>query len=168
MKAILRLERALLNSIYSDLDRPHPFAKERVGFVACSMGTLKDGHLLLANSYHPVDDEDYEDDSRVGAMMGSSAIRKALQLAYSRPLAMFHIHRHEHRGRPEFSKVDIREGAKFVPDFFKVRPQFPHGMLVLSHNAVTGAWWNPESRETRYFDEITVVGRPFMTFRSKR
>lgn len=168
MKAIFRIERALLDQIHKDLSRSHPFAAERVGFVACAVGTLDGGHLLLASSYHPVADADYEDDPRVGAMMGSAAIRKALQFAYNQPVAMLHVHRHEHRGRPEFSPVDISESAKFVPDFWKVRPKLPHGMLVLSKNAATGAWWDPATKAVNYMDEVTVIGRPIMTYRSKR
>lgn len=167
MKAILRIERALLDSIHLDLNRPHRFAQERVGFLACGLGALEEGYLLLASSYQPVEDGDYENDPRVGAMMGPGAIRKALQFAYNHPVAMFHVHRHEHRGAPQFSPVDVRENAKFMPDFWKVRPKFPHGALLLSHDAMTGAWWHPGSRQVHYVDEITVLGRPLMTYRSK-
>lgn len=163
MRAIFRIERSLLNSIHVDLSRPHSFAHERVGFIACSVGALADGHLLLAHTYLQVDDDDYENDPRVGAMMGASAIRKALQYAYNNHVAMFHVHRHEHRGRPGFSPVDMRESAKFVPDFWKVSPKIPHGAIVLSHDSMRGAWWNPESKLAQYIDELTVLGRPIVT-----
>lgn len=168
MKAILRIEQALLDSIHADLNRQHRFANERVGFVACDIGMLEDGYLLLASSYLTVEDGDYENDPRVGAMMGPGAIRKALQFAYNHTVAMFHVHRHEHWGLPQFSPVDVRENAKFVPDFWKVRPKFPHGALVLSLDAITGSWWNPGSRQTLSIDEIAVLGRPVITYRSKR
>lgn len=51
---------------------------------------------------------------------------------------------HEHRGRPTFSPTDRREQLNFVPDFFKVRPQMPHGAVVLSHDMANGRLWlNP-------------------------
>ena len=45
----------------------------------------------------------------VGARMGPSAIRKALQHAFNRPTSMFHVHCHEHSGPPRFSRVDARQ-----------------------------------------------------------
>lgn len=168
MKTTFRMTKALLEEIHVDLSRPHAFAHERVGFIACVLSSTSAGQLILANTYLPVADQDYERNPTVGAMMGSAAIRKALEFAYSHPVSMFHVHRHEHRGRPEFSKVDLSEGAKFVPDFWKVRAKVPHGLLVLSKNAATSAMWEPLSQEPRYVDEVSIVGRPLMTFRSRR
>ncbi|MBC2729973.1 hypothetical protein [Thiobacillus sp.] len=167
MKAIFRINRALLDEIHSDLNRRHPFAVERVGFIACGAAALPDGYLLLAQSYHPVADEHYEEDLLVGAMMGSNAIRKSLQLAYQEPVSMFHVHRHEHRGKPHFSRVDVQESARFVPDFWKVRPNKPHGAIVLSHDSMSGAWWNPESKKAQSFAEMAVIGRPTFTYREE-
>src|SRR3546814_14362543 len=79
--------------------------------VGAGMG---DGSLLLlAQDYHPVEDADYIDCPSVGAMMGSKAIRKALQRSYQSRTAALHVHMHEHLGRPGFSGTDIRENAKF-------------------------------------------------------
>lgn len=168
MRTTFRMTKALLEEIHSDLSRPHAFAHERVGFIACVRSSTSSGQLILASTYMPVADQDYERDPTVGAMMGSAAIRKALEFAYNHPVSMFHVHRHEHRGRPEFSKVDWSEGALFVPDFWKVRASMPHGLLVLSRNAATSAVWDPLSKVPRYVDEINIVGRPLMTFRSRR
>jgi hypothetical protein len=103
---------------------------------------------LLAESYHPVADDDYIDDPTVGAMMGQEAIRKALNIALLQPVGMFHVHMHEHRGRPAYSPTDRREQLKFVPDFFKVRRQMPHGAIVLSYDRAIGRAW---------FDRNTVI-----------
>ena len=168
MKTAFRITRNLLAAIYSDLSRPHPFAAERVGFISCAVGDLP-GHglVLLAQDFHPVADRDYVDNPTVGAMMGSAAIRSALQLAYNQQVSMFHVHRHEHDGRPWFSRVDLRESARFVPDFWKVRPGFPHGAIVLSHDSMAGLCWDPQKGSPSPISEMSVVGQHLSTIREK-
>jgi hypothetical protein len=164
MKIQSRITRQLLQRVYADLARPHSFAAERVGFLICKVGAIKpNGILVLAYDYRPVDDEDYLDDPRVGAMMGPAAIRKALQLAYKEPVAIFHVHVHGHNGRPWFSDIDLRETKNFVPDFWHVRPEFPHGALVLSRDSLSGLCWIPSRRKPIRISSFTVVGFP-MTF----
>lgn len=168
MKTSLKIPKAFLDDIHVDLSRPHAFAHERVGFIACSLSKAKHGQILLANAYLPVADEDYDYAPNVGAMMGAAAIRKALEYAYNHSVSMIHVHRHEHRGRPEFSKVDITEAAKFVPNFWNVRADVPHGLMVLSKNAATAAVWDPATKAPQYVDEVCIIGRPLMTFWSRR
>lgn len=168
MKTSLKIPKAFLDGIHVDLSRPHAFAHERVGFIACSLSTTSHGQILLANTYLPVADEDYDYAPKVGAMMGAAAIRKALEYAYNHSVSMIHVHRHEHRGRPEFSKVDLTEGAKFVPNFWNVRADVPHGLMVLSKNAATAAVWAPATKAPHYVDEVCIIGRPLMTFWSRR
>lgn len=160
MKALFRIEQGLLKQIHSDLSRPHAFAHERVGFIACRVANIEDGFSILAERYVPVEDGDYEDGHGVGAMMGAAAIRKALQIAYNERVSMIHVHRHEHRGVPRFSAVDLTESAKFVPDFWKVRPELPHGMVVLSRDSMAGMAWNPADKKRVPMHEMTAVGRP--------
>ena len=166
MKTALRCARPFLDRVHSDLDRRHAFAAERVGFIACKTARIDGGLLLLGHEYMPVADEDYEDDSdpAVGAMMGAAAIRKALQHAYFNDVAMLHVHRHEHTGVPRFSPVDLRESAKFVPDFWKVRRGVPHGTLVLSRDALFGLCWDPESGKPEPIAQISIIGRPLGIF----
>lgn len=168
MKTSLKIPKAFLDGIHVDLSRAHKFAHERVGFIACSLSKTADGQMLMANTYLPVADDDYEDVPKVGAMMGSAAIRKALEYAYNHPVSIFHVHRHDHRGRPQFSKIDVSEGAKFIPDFWNVSANLPHGLLVLSKNAATAAVWDPSTKSPRYVEEICIIGRPLMTFRSQQ
>jgi hypothetical protein len=73
--------------------------------------------------------------------MGQEAIRNALNLALLDTVGVFHVHIHAHHGRPRFSGVDLREQHKFVPDFFKVRPEMPHGAVVLSYDHAIGRVW---------------------------
>lgn len=167
MRTLFRIERSLVDEVRCDLARPHAFAHERVGFIACRVGAIEDGFTLLAERYLAVAGEDYEDDPRVGAMLGSAAIRKALQVAYRDQVSMVHVHQHEHRGVPRFSSIDLRESAKFVPDFFKVCKDVPHGALVLSCDGMAGIAWSPTTHAPTPMTELTVVGRPLSVWRAR-
>jgi len=165
MKIAFKMTGQLLSKIRKDLSRRHPFAAERVGFIACTVTPLpNDGWIIMANDYHPVADEDYLDEPSVGATMGPAAIRKSLQIAYSSGKSMFHVHMHEHSGRPRFSRVDICESEKFIPDFWNVQPDAPHGTLLLSHNEAIGMCWIPNHPKIWPITDITVTGSPFSRF----
>lgn len=159
MNLTFRITDLLLRTIHTDLSRPHAFAAERVGFLTCGVGALPgSGLAIYASTYHPVIDEDYVDDRGVAAMLGPAAFRRILQLAYREPTSVFHVHRHDHDGLPSPSHVDERESARFIPDFWKVCPNHPHGILVLSLNSMYGRVWHPYSREILPFTAYKVVG----------
>jgi len=160
MKAAFKITYKLFAVIKADLLRRHAFAAERVGWLTCRVGDAVDGTLLtLAHDYHPVEDLDYIDDRSVGAMMGPAAIRKAMQLALTSKAAIFHVHMHDHLGRPGFSGTDSRETAKFVPDFWNVRPELPHGAIVLSRDSACGRCWYPGRRVVE-ISKFVIVGAP--------
>jgi len=161
MKTIFRCTDQFLRDVRHDLARPHAFAAERVAFISIRATSTEDSLVLLAAGYHPVADHDYIDDPTVGAMMNQEAIRKALDIALLQQAGMIHVHMHEHVGRPTFSRTDRREQLKFVPDFFKVRPQMPHGSLVISHDMAAGRiWLTPDT--TVSISEFNITG-PRMT-----
>lgn len=157
MKAHMKISGALLRAIRTDLRRQHAFAAERVGFIFAGVAQTESGVALLCRDYTPVADEDYVDDPRVGAMMGETAIRKALQHAMATKSAALHVHEHGHRGRPGFSGIDIRENAKFVPDFFKVAPFTPHGAIVLSHDSAAGQFWPKRAGAPIAIQRFTLI-----------
>jgi hypothetical protein len=97
-------------------------------------------------------------------MMGPAAIRKAMQQAYNGSFGMFHVHMHNHLGIPWFSPPDIQEAKKFVPDFWNVRPEMPHGTLVLSQDGLAGLCWLPGNREIVKISKISIVGAPLTNF----
>jgi hypothetical protein len=166
MRVAFKITRTLLGNVYDDLRRRHPFAAERVGFLSCRVGALKPGGwVVLAHEFHSVADADYLRDHSVGAMMGPDAIRKALQVALSREVCMFLVHIHEHRGRPGFSGTDLRETAKFVPDFWHVRPHMVHGAVVLSIDSVAGLCWHPQAPAPICISEFSLVGAPMRLVR---
>lgn len=161
MSAHFKIRRDLLARIHADLARPHPFAHERVGFIAAGVTRIGGGSLMvLAQSYAPVADDDYLDDPRVGAMMGPEAIRKALQHSYRVRMSAIHVHCHAHRGRPAFSHIDLRENAKFVPNFFNVAAHAPHGAIVLSLDHAVGELWLGRDLEPVPITRFTTVGAP--------
>jgi hypothetical protein len=123
--------------------------------------------VILAHDYRPVEDADYVPDDRVGAMMGPAAIRKAMQFAYNNQAGMFHVHMHDHFVKPSFSKTDLAETAKFVPDFWNVQPQMPHGALVLSRNSLCGLCWYPQLPEPINVTDMLVVGAPLIWIRNE-
>lgn len=146
MKTIFKMTDAFLQDVKRDLARPHRFAAERVGFISIRAANTANDLVLLAEGYHPVADNDYVNDPTVGAMMSQEAIRKALDVALLQSVGMFHVHTHEHLGRPRFSHTDLREQLKFVPDFFKVCRRLPHGAIVLSQDQAAGrVWLSPEA-----------------------
>jgi len=160
MRYALRITDRLLEEVHQDLSRPHAVAYERVGHLHCRVGIDRGLTVILAEEYRPVADGDYLPSVEVGAMIGPTAIRRALQHAYQRRDAVFHIHRHDHVGVPAFSRLDVRENARCVPDFWKVSPAMPHGALVLSLDAATGQVWCPLTHANQSLGDITCVGTP--------
>jgi hypothetical protein len=161
MNITFKMNGCLLNHVRKELLRPHPFAAERVGFVFCRMAEHRSRTLIiLAHSFMPIDDDDYIADRSVGALMGPSAIRKALQFTFNNAVGAFHIHLHNHSGVPSPSRTDLKETMQFVPDFWHVRPQSPHGALILSTDSMSGRCWYPGHSKPFQISLFTVVDSP--------
>jgi len=157
----LRLLEPLLRQIHEDLSRAHPFAAERVGFLACGVAALSDpGVLLLGETWHVVADEDYIEDNRVGACIGGSAFRKLFQMVYREPAAILHVHKHNHIGQPGFSFTDERSMREFVPGFFNVCRSHPQGAIVFSRNSAVGAIWTEANSHRHALSSVEVIGEP--------
>ena len=165
MKTRFKITRALLRSIHRDLVRPHPFAYERVGFIAAGLATAGDTLLILARNYRPLMDHEYLPNTSVGAMMGPEAIRGALQWALETGGAMFHVHTHGGCGVPNFSTIDILENAKFVLDFFKVASHAAHGAIVLSNDAARGQVWCNRNESYEFIQDFVEIGAPIRKWR---
>jgi proteasome lid subunit RPN8/RPN11 len=164
MTVHLKITRRLMETIRRDLARPHRFAYERVGFVSAGISSTDFDLWVLARSYRTVADEDYIPDPSVGAMIGPDAIRKALQWAMSESVAIFHVHTHGGCGRPRFSGIDLREQARFVPNFLQIAPQCPHGALVLSEDSAHGHIWLDGDRPCEVIARFVEVGSPLNTW----
>jgi hypothetical protein len=166
MKIRFKITRVLLATVRIDLRRPHPFAHERVGFIAAGLASAHDELLILARAYRPVRDDEYLPDPSVGAMMSHKAIRRARQWAMDDRVAIFHVHNHGGRGIPGFSGVDIRENAKFVPNFVSVAPQCVHGAIVLSDTAAFGQVWLGRKSPEHFIAAFSEVGMPIRNWRA--
>lgn len=161
MTTHVKVPSALLHEIHQDLSRPHSFAAERAGFLTCGTATeAGGGQILLAHRWHGIADEDYVDDPTVGVAIGGSAFRKILQYAYNNPASILHVHRHEHRGAPRFSPIDLRSASEYVPSFFNVQRAMPHGIVVLSFDHAAGKVWEFGRSAPRPIDVFQVVGYP--------
>jgi len=159
MKILLRTDRDFMTHMRDDLARPHDFAVK---------ATFALDHLvLLADQYFPVADDDYVRDYRFGAVIGQNALRTALEFALLNPVGMFHVHPHFFSGRLWFSGADLREQQKFVPDFFSVRENLPHGALVLSRTEAAGRVWLSRT-DVRTIDEFDIMGGRVEVARSLR
>lgn len=168
MTFVCRMTGAFAARMREDLLRPHPFAHERVAFISARPASADEGLILLAVEYHPITDEDYVRDPTVGAMMGESAIRKAMQIAWRSKCSMIHVHLHDHRGMPGFGRLDLKENGRFMPEFFNVQPLVPHAAIVLSHDAAAGLIWPERGRPPVALDEIVEVGHPIVISRRPR
>jgi proteasome lid subunit RPN8/RPN11 len=164
MNIRFKIASALLATIRIDLRRPHPFAHERVGFISAGLAAAHDELLILAREYRPVRDDEYLKDPRVGAMMSAEAIRRARQWAMDERVAIFHVHTHGGTGIPAFSGIDIRENAKFVPNFVSVAPHGVHGGRGRRHRDGEQAYlgWRGCQR-----NDASPPGRPDLDARSQ-
>lgn len=161
MNISMRMPEGLWRELHADLDRHHAFAFERVAFVSCRPADDGSGGLLLlAHQLHVVADEHYEHVPGMPVTITGRAFSPMLGLAYREPVGIFHVHRHEHPGVPRFSGVDLSEARKFVPDFWKVRPRFPHGVLVLSHDSVSGLVFRQGAAKPHPISRFSIVGAP--------
>jgi hypothetical protein len=158
MKAHLKIAADLLEKVRRDLLRPHPFAAERVGFLAARCTRSHKAIIMIPTAYYPVPDEGYVPDASVGAMMNEQTILSAMQLAYAEKVSIIHVHLHAHNGRPGQSATDRRESAKFVPAFANVRPEYPHAAVILSYDSMSGYCWLPGGRKPVPISTFTLVG----------
>ncbi|HTN14474.1 MAG TPA: hypothetical protein VL094_06680 [Sphingomonadaceae bacterium] len=158
MRIAVRIPSSTLATMRADLARPHPYAWERVGFMAAAATSSPGELLLLVRGYLPVADDDYVAAPGVGAEIGSEAFRKALQWAYRPKSALLHVHTHHGAGKPGFSGVDLRSGGKFVPSFFTTVPRMPQGMIVLSDDSATGLVWLAEDGKPAPIAAFTQIG----------
>ena len=156
---MIRLTHALHQQMMVDLQRPHPFALERVGFLFGALGTGESGQFVLAKRYSPVADEHYVDAPDVGAMINDQAIRAAREQSLCSGDGVFHVHLHHSRGVPRFSRIDLDGYRVMVPAFRPMAAKAPHGALLLSLDNATGLVIWP-SEEAMRPSPVRLVGFP--------
>ena len=169
MNVKIRLTRKLLDEMRQDLLRPHEFAAERVGFITAKIGNkFSESSLVLFSQYHSVADAHYIDDPNVGARIDSAAIRAAMQTVLDTKSGAFHVHLHDHRGKPGFSRTDKREIPNIISGLRVAGPKQPHGMFLLSRDDCFAQIWMPEKTDFVCAAKISVIGFPMKFFSEKK
>jgi hypothetical protein len=134
---IYRLPKAIHLQMLNDLSRPHDHAAERIGFLFTRSKKLKDGSvLIIATEYIPVPDKQYIQDNEVGARINGDAIRFAMQKSRSEQCGVFHVHLHNHLGKPSMSCTDKDGIPPMIESFANVAPEQSHGILILSRDSL--------------------------------
>ena len=150
----LRIPQQLHEKMLLDLNRNHPFAYERVGFLFAKTVKLCDSvKLIIAIDYIPVDDKDYIGDKEVGAKINSDAIRTAMQGTLEKDCGCFHVHLHDHSGKPLPSFTDSKSLPGIVNSLNNIATKHTNGFLILSRNAFYSSL---------KMESISVVGYPFI------
>lgn len=156
----MRVPAPLLESMRGDLERPHPFADERVGFLLVGQSPGRRETLLMARKYISLPDAEYIEDHGVGARIGEEAIRTAMRHALAGE-GVFHVHMHAEDGRPAFSCVDVENLAELIPAFCKAAPALVHGALLLSNDSgIAQAWTRHGDENGVPVERISIVGSP--------
>ena len=160
MKKELQITKKFLNQIRHDLNRPHEFAYERVGFVFAKSESSNGS--LIASAYQPIADENYIKDMMVGAKFSGEVIPKAMQRSLKTREAVFHIHIHDHTGEPELSGIDIRSVTEIASAVSEVCPETSHGCILLSEDSYKTYVLDKNKRLQKI--KTQIVGFPFSLF----
>lgn len=166
--AEIRLTRNLYNTIQQDLARPHEFAFERIGFVFGKVGNQTSSEpLVLLYHYMPVPDSQYINDPKVGARIDGEAITEVMQQVLndrSKRVGTFHVHVHEHFGKPGLSSTDRKEIPLLIPSFQSVGKEAAHGLIIFSKDHGTAWVWLPGGQSPLIASRIVVTGSPLAIF----
>lgn len=154
-----RIPKYLHEKILLDLSRSHSYAYERVGFLFAKTIELSNMTLVIAIGYESVDDKNYIEDAKVGAKINSSAIRSAMQGTIEKDCGCFHVHLHNHYGKPSPSSTDIKSLPEIVNSLNNIAPKHKNGFFILSKDAFYASI---------DIESINVVGYPFMFQFSKQ
>lgn len=159
---MIRITENLVLEIIHDLQRPHSFASERVGFIFTRLGTGLQP-MALAKRYRPVADDHYINDPSVGAAINEHAIRSARQESFSSGDGIFHVHLHPWNGDPGISQIDLDGYRAMVPSFVPMAPSTAHGAIIFSFDNAIGLVRWPNSQNIQR-SPICVVGFPMKFF----
>jgi hypothetical protein len=143
--------------------RPHPFAFERVGFLAATTTRLDLDHfLILITGYCRVPDEHYIEDESVGASISGAAIRDAMQRVIDESKGQFHVHLHNHAGATGPSFTDRKGLPPVVRSLATVGPNHASGYLIFSADSAWAEMRIPGIPLPILATRITSVGFPLL------
>lgn len=168
MTVAIKMTGRLYDEIRRDLERPHAFAHERVGFVFGRVSTGDaGGKLVLLTRYHAIPDKQYINDPTVGARIGSDAMTWAMQAVYHGRVAregLFHVHLHGYKGETGMSRTDRDEIPPMMPGFQSVGRDAAHGIIILSLDHGSAWVCLPGDATLVPCSNIAVVGAPVQVF----
>lgn len=156
----IKMTKPLYEGMRADLNRPHPFAYERVGFLFARKDITEDSITIFATDYHAVPDTQYINDPDVGARINSAAFRSVMERAYSSKECILHVHLHDHSGLPRFSKVDRIGYNDMIPSFHNIGGSAVHGAMIFSLNNAAGLIWTSKSNSPVPVNKLSIVGYP--------
>ena len=160
-KIIIRIPKKFCDQMLLDLRRPHPFATERAGFLYAKTVYLdKDLILVICTDYIPIEDSNYIYDPSVGAKINAEAIRLAMQGTIDRQAGCFHVHLHEHFGKPNPSSTDEAGLRGVVDSFANVASKHANGIIILSKDSFYSSIKLKGERNTFDSNSISVIGYP--------
>lgn len=156
----LKIIKPIYDRMQIDLNRSHPFAYERVGFIFARKDITVGSILLLATDYFSIPDTQYIYDQNVGARINSTALRSVMERAYSSKECILHVHLHDHFGPPSLSKVDRIGYKQMIPSFHNIGGSAIHGAIIFSLNDATGLIWESRTDIPIPVDKLSIVGYP--------
>lgn len=161
MNPIIKIPRPLLKAVLDDLERPHRFAAERLGFISFRQSLHSKTPFLLCHEYHSIPDEQYIYDETCGGRIDGNAIRSAMGRAFREQCGQLWVHMHGRRGIPGPSPTDLEEGPKVVQSLANAQPKVFQGWAVISEDGIAGAVRHPSGD---YLDDlqIAVTGWPMV------
>jgi hypothetical protein len=156
----VKITKPIYDQMRADLNRLHPFANERVGFVFARKNITEDSITLYATGYHSLPDIQYINDPDVGARINSAALRSVMERAYSSKECILHVHLHNHSGPPRFSKVDRIGYNQMIPSFHNIGGCAVHGAMIFSLNNAAGLIWTSKTSSPVSVNKLSIVGYP--------
>ncbi len=146
-----------------DLMRTHDFASERIGFLCTKTISLRSGEcIVLAIDYLPVDDKNYIYDPMVGAKINSAAFRIAMQDCLDKNYGCFHVHLHDHFGKPFPSPVDKKSNPGIITSLGNVARQNVYGVMILSRDSFYTEIKTNSFKKAVSANAVSIVGSPFI------
>ncbi len=165
MKIFMRMHQSLYSATKADLQRPHPHAAERIGFLFARSAPLDSGdQIILFTEYVPVRDEHYIYDKNVGARISGDAIRQAMEHVLQTGQSAIHLHLHRDGLPLGFSESDVEGYLGLIPSLKRVGAHQPHGAMVLNSDGAYAAIWMPGCTSPVIAKDLCVVGFPLHVF----